>query len=134
MSGGQPCLLQLCLFALCQVDFEIRNFFFRWRFGVDNIRAHARSLTARLQKELRAPGFTSITPAGSESPIVTFLCKDTESVRRKIEKAAQAGRARISITGPNSALTVGRFGNHIRFAVSVFNNQEDIDTVLDVLS
>lgn len=104
------------------------------RIGVPNIRAHARSLTDRLQRELPDLGFTPITPKGTDSPIVTFLCKDTESVRRKIEKAARTGRARISITGPNSALTVGRFGNHIRFAVSVFNNQEDIDTVLDVLS
>jgi len=31
-------------------------------------------------------------------------------------------------------VTVGRFGNHIRFSVSVFNNQQDIDRVLEVLA
>jgi selenocysteine lyase/cysteine desulfurase len=104
------------------------------RLGIANIRAHARALIGRLQKELPALGFTPITPPDTESPIVTFLAKDTEAVRRKIEAAVRAGRARISISGPNSALTVGRFGNHLRFSVSVFNNQQDIDTVLDVLS
>ncbi|MCP5110997.1 MAG: aminotransferase class V-fold PLP-dependent enzyme, partial [bacterium] len=104
------------------------------RIGIANIRSHARSLTGRLQRELPALGFTPTTPKGSETPIVTFLCKNTEAVKLKIREAARTGRAKISTTGPNSALTVGRFGNHIRFAVSVFNNQDDVDTVLDVLS
>ena len=48
--------------------------------------------------------------------------------------ANRTGRAKISITGPNSALTVGRFGNHVRFSVSVYNNQQDVDKILEVLS
>jgi selenocysteine lyase/cysteine desulfurase len=113
---------------------QYESFRYIERLGIANIRAHARTLTSRLQKELPALGFTPITPADAESPIVTFLAKDIEAVKRKIEAAARAGRARISIAGPNAALTVGRFGNHVRFSVSVFNNQQDVDTVLEVLS
>jgi selenocysteine lyase/cysteine desulfurase len=100
------------------------------KIGIANIRAHAGRLIARLQKQLPPLGFTPITPTGAESSIVTFLCKDPEEVRRKI----RASKAKILLTGPNSALTVGRFGNHIRFSVSVFNNDQDINTILELLA
>lgn len=100
------------------------------KIGVANIRSHAGRLIGRLQKELPPLGYLPITPKGTESSIVTFLCKDAEAVRRKI----RASKARILLTGPNSALTVGRFGNHIRFSVSVFNNDQDINTILEVLA
>jgi len=103
------------------------------KLGVERIQAHAQTLIGRLQKELPALGYTPITPPGAGTPIATFLCKDAEAVKAKIRRAAEAGKAKISITGPNSALTVGRFGNHIRFAVSVFNNQQDVDRVLEAL-
>ncbi len=113
---------------------QYESFKYIERLGVANIRAHAQTLIDRLQKEMPALGYTSITPQGSASSLVTFLCKDAEAVRRKIRRAAETGKAKISITGPNSALTVGRFGNHVRFSVSVFNNQDDVTRVLDVLS
>lgn len=113
---------------------QYESFRYIERLGVASIQAHARTLTSRLRKELPALGLTAITPEGTESPIVTFQARDIEAVKRKIEAAARSGRARISITGPNAALTVGRFGNQVRFSVSVFNNQQDVDTVLDVLS
>ena len=99
------------------------------RIGVENIRAHANRLITRLQKELPPLGYTPITPQGTQSSIVTFLCKDAEAVKRKI----RASKAKVLLTGPNSALTVGRFGHHIRFSVSVFNNDQDINTILEVL-
>jgi len=110
------------------------SFRFMEELGMDNIRAHARELTARLEKELPAVGFTAITPAGAESGIRAFLHPDTEQVRAKIEAANKEGRAKISITGSNSALTVGRGGNQVRFSVSVYNNHADVDKVLEVLS
>ena len=100
------------------------------KLGIPNIRSHANLLIARLQKELPPLGYTPITPKRTESSIVTFLCKDAETVRRKI----RASKAKILLTGPNSALTVGRFGNHIRFSVSVFNNDQDVNTILEVLA
>ena len=113
---------------------QYESFRYIEKLGVERIQAHAQSLVRRLQKELPALGYTPITPPDAGAPIATFLAPDTEAVKAKIRAAARTGRARISITGPNSALTVGRFGNHIRFSVSVFNNQEDIDRVLEVLS
>ena len=110
------------------------SFRFIEKLGVERIQAHAQTLVKRLQKELPPLGYTPITPLDSGTPIVTFLCKDAGAVRDKIRRAEQAGKARISITGPNSALTVGRFGNHVRFSVSVFNNNSDVDRVLEVLS
>jgi selenocysteine lyase/cysteine desulfurase len=102
--------------------------------GIPNIRNHARPLVNRLRTELAPLGFTCITPPGTETPLITFIARDIESVRSKIRDANRTGRAKISITGPNSGLTVGRFGNHVRFSVSVYNNDHDVDKILEVLS
>ena len=110
------------------------SFRFIEELGIDNIRAHTRALTSRLQKELPALGFSAITPDDAESGIRTFLHPNTEEVRAKIKRANEEGRAHISISGPNSALTVGRGGNQVRFSVSVYNNDADVDKVLEVLS
>jgi selenocysteine lyase/cysteine desulfurase len=103
------------------------------RLGVERIQAHAQRLISRLRKEMPARDYTCITPEGSGTPILTFRCRDTEGVKQKIRRAGASGKARISITGANSALTVGRFGDHLRFSVSVFNNDEDVTRVLEVL-
>ncbi len=102
--------------------------------GIPNIRNHVRPLVNRLRKELPPLGYTCITPAGTETPIITFISHDIESTRGKIREANRTGRAKISTAGPNSALTVGRFGNHVRFSVSVYNNDRDIDKIMEVFS
>jgi selenocysteine lyase/cysteine desulfurase len=102
--------------------------------GIHNIRRHVRLLVDRLRKELPQLGYTCITPPGTETPIITFSANDIEGTRNKIRAANQTGRAKISITGPNSGLTVGRFGNQVRFSVSVYNNDHDVDKILEVLS
>jgi selenocysteine lyase/cysteine desulfurase len=88
--------------------------------GVDNIRAHARSLTDRLQKELPAIGYRSITPKGNESPICAFACKDPDGTMAKLNKA----KVHVAM----------RFGNKMRIAPSVFNNHEDVDRLLAALA
>lgn len=110
------------------------SFRFMEEIGLSNIRAHARPILDRLRRELRPLGFTPITPEGSASGILTFLHPDTDAVRATIERANADGRAHISITGPNSALTVGRGGNQVRFSVSVYNDDTDVDRILEVLS
>jgi selenocysteine lyase/cysteine desulfurase len=90
------------------------------RLGIENIRAHVRTLTTRLQKELPAMGYPCITPKNNESPIVTFLVKDSKAIAEKLKRA-------------NIELTL-RFGNHMRIAVSVFNNNEDVDRLLRALA
>jgi selenocysteine lyase/cysteine desulfurase len=112
---------------------QYESFQYIERLGVERIQAHAQRLISRLRKEMPARDYTCITPEGTPTPIITFLCRDTEAVKEKIRRAAASGQARISITGANSALTVGRFGNHLRFSVSVFNNDEDVNKVLEVL-
>jgi selenocysteine lyase/cysteine desulfurase len=104
------------------------------RLGVNQIQSHAQRLIRRLRRELPTRDYTCITPDEAVTPIVTFRSRDSEGTRQKVLRANASGKARISITGPNSALTVGRFGDHLRFSVSVFNNDEDINKVLEVLS
>jgi selenocysteine lyase/cysteine desulfurase len=89
--------------------------------GVDNIRAHARTLTERLQEELPAiDGYTSITPKGNESPILAFACEEPEAA---MQKSKDAG-----------VFVAMRYGNKMRISPSVYNNQEDVDRLLRVLS
>jgi selenocysteine lyase/cysteine desulfurase len=88
--------------------------------GVSNIRAHVRTLTDRLQKEMPRIGYPSITPPGNESPILAFATKDPQGSIKKLRQA-----------GVHVAM---RFGNKMRISPSVYNNQEDVDRLLNVLS
>ena len=89
------------------------------RLGVDNIRAHARTLTDRLQEELPGKGYQSITPQGNESPILAFVAPDPAAAIASCRKA-----------GVHIAM---RFGNKMRLSPSVYNNDEDIDRLLEAL-
>jgi selenocysteine lyase/cysteine desulfurase len=91
------------------------------RLGLANIRAHARPLTDRLQRELPAMGYPSVTPKGTETPIVAFELKDVAATARKLKQ----GRVTATIIENEKRL---------RLAVSVFNTQADIDRLLSVLS
>ena len=96
-----PPQLEIEFVAVLIVE-RTKSFKFIEKLGVDNIRAHAPELTDRLQNELPSERYTSITPKGTESAIVVFLCKDTEDIRNRIRRANEEGRANISIGGPNS--------------------------------
>jgi len=91
------------------------------RLGLTNIRTHARQLTDRLQKELPALGYPSVTPKGNETPIVAFQLKDAADTGQKLKRA-------------NVAATIISEEQRLRLAVSVFNTQEDIDKLLNALS
>ena len=88
--------------------------------GVDSIRNHVRALTDRLQKELPAMGYPSITPKGNESPIVVFRASDPVATMKKLRAA-----------GVHVAM---RFGNKMRISPSVFSNQQDVDRLLEALA
>lgn len=90
------------------------------RLGLSNIRAHARQLTDRLQKELPAIGYPSVTPPQNETPIVAFELKDAAATARKLKEAG--------ITA-----TIIDRERRLRLAVSVFNNHQDIDRVVAAL-
>ena len=91
------------------------------KIGVSNIRAHAKQLTDRLQKELPPLGYKALTPLTTETPIVAFEVKDAAATTRLL----QASRVAATVIGNE---------NRIRLSVSVFNNHEDIDRVVDVLA
>jgi selenocysteine lyase/cysteine desulfurase len=89
--------------------------------GIDRIRAHAKPLIDRLQRELPPLGFKSLTPPDTATPIVAFELKDTAATA----KALRAGR----VTG-----TIIDNENRLRLSVSVFNTHDDIDRAVAVLS
>src|SRR5262245_14369590 len=90
------------------------------RLGLQNIRAHARQLTDRLQKELPTMGYASLTPKGNETPILAFALKDVAATQKKLADA--------KVTA-----TIIANEKRMRLAVSVFNTQEDIDRLLTAL-
>jgi selenocysteine lyase/cysteine desulfurase len=111
-TGGIPVLLAAC------VDQGIN---YVQKLGIDKIRTHARALTDRLQQELPALGYKSLTPVGTETPTLAFELKDTAAT----EKALQAGKI---------AATIVANENRLRLSVSVFSTHDDIDRVVSALS
>ena len=88
--------------------------------GLDKIRAHARQLTARLQRELPPLGLTPLTPPNTETPILAFGLKDAEATAKRLQAA--------KVTG-----TIVANESRLRLSVSVFNTHDDVDRVVDVL-
>jgi selenocysteine lyase/cysteine desulfurase len=89
--------------------------------GLVNIRANARALTDRLQRELPALGYRSLTPAGTDTPILAVEVKDPAAVEKKLSRA-------------NISATVSAEDRRLRLSVSVFNNQQDVERLLEALS
>jgi selenocysteine lyase/cysteine desulfurase len=89
--------------------------------GVPRIRDHARPLTDRLQRELPAMGYPSITPRGTDTPIATFLVKNPGDARRRL-------------AGAGVAVTVLDQTRQMRVSPSVFNIGADIDRLLEALA
>lgn len=110
-TGGIPVMMAACVNA--GVDYVNK-------LGIPNIRAHAKQLTDRLQKELPPLGYKPLTPMGTETPIVAFELKDAAATAKML----QAGK----VVG-----TVIANENRLRLAVSVFNTHEDIDRTVAVL-
>jgi selenocysteine lyase/cysteine desulfurase len=89
------------------------------RLGVERIQAHVQLLTGRLQKELPRLGFPSVTPVEAKSPIVSFVVKDPHGIAARLE------RANVDV----------KIDQHLlRLSPSVYNNQADIDKLLNALS
>ena len=88
------------------------------QLGLDRIRAHARHLTARLQRELPPLGLTALTPAGTDTPILAYALKDAAATAKLLRAA--------NITG-----TIVSNENRLRLSVSVFNTDDDVDRVVE---
>ena len=110
-TGGIPVLLAACVNE--GIDYV-------QKLGLPNIRAHARQLTDRLQKELPPLGYKALTPAGTETPILAFELKNDADTTRLLRE------------GQVTATVIAN-ENRLRLSVSVFNTHEDIDKVVAVL-
>jgi selenocysteine lyase/cysteine desulfurase len=87
--------------------------------GVENIRAYIKPMTDRLQKELPKLGYPSMTPPETAGPIVTFVVKEPGEVMEKTHKAG---------------VTVKVVEHQMRISPSVYNDQKDIDRLLNALA
>lgn len=87
--------------------------------GIEKIRAHAQPLTDRIRKEITALGYPCMTPEGNPTPIVSFVVQDPEKVRQKLKRAG---------------VTVKVEWHHMRVSPSVYNNDADVDRLLNALS
>jgi selenocysteine lyase/cysteine desulfurase len=110
-TGGIPVVLA----AMADAGIDYVN-----RLGLPNIRAHAKQLTDRLQKELPPLGYKPLTPLDTQTPILAFEVKDAAATTRML----QAGHVTATVVANE---------NRIRLAVSVFNNHDDIDKAVAVL-
>jgi len=89
------------------------------QLGVDKIQAHRQPLMRRLQRELPRLGFQPMTPEESKSPIVTFAKEDTRGLAAKLKQAR---------------IDIAVYPHRIRVSPSVYNDEADVDKLLEALS
>ena len=111
-TGGIPVMMA----AMVNAGIDYVN-----KLGVTNIRANAKQLTDRLQKELPPLGYKPLTPIETQTPIVAFELKDAAATTKML----QQGHVAATVIGNE---------NRIRLSVSVFNTHEDIDRAVSVLA
>jgi selenocysteine lyase/cysteine desulfurase len=99
--------------------------------GIENIRAHVKPLTDRLQQEMPRLGYPGITPRDNPTPIVSFLTPKPEEIQAKLKKAfggeTVVALRRWEFTDANGKATITP---GVRISPSVYNHQEDIDKLL----
>jgi selenocysteine lyase/cysteine desulfurase len=89
--------------------------------GVENIAEHAQGLIARTREALTPLGYSSLTPEGTQTPIVAFHVPDPEELIRRVKEA-------------NILVTVSTPEQRMRVSFSVFNTEEDVDRLVEALS
>jgi len=117
--GGAPGHFELGTFSRTAEACLTHSLPYIREIGVENIQAHAQSLTQRLQRELPRLGFPSLTPSESRSPIVTVVVKDPEAVVRRLTQA----RVEVKVEQ-----------HYMRVSPSIYNDQRDVDQLLNALS
>jgi selenocysteine lyase/cysteine desulfurase len=102
--------------------------------GIPNIRAHARRLTARLQTELPKLGYPALTPPDNDNPIVSFRLPEYDKTAAKLKKAFKhtaIALRRWEFTNPKGEVSIIP---GMRISPSVYNNDADVDRLLEALA
>lgn len=86
--------------------------------GVENMLVHTMALVDRIRKELPESRYRCITPEGARSPILVFIPADYEGTQARLKQA----NVQATMTG-----------NRLRISPNIYNNQEDVDKLLDAL-
>lgn len=89
------------------------------RIGIPAIRAHAAPLTERLLDEVPKRGYPTITPTGMETPLTAFRVEDPEGLGKRL-------------TAANVAVKIK--WHQMRITPSVFNDDSDVDRLLEALT
>ena len=87
--------------------------------GVDNMLTHTMALVDRIRKELPESKYQCITPEGTRSPILVFVPADYDGTQAKLKQA----NIQATMTG-----------NRLRVSPNIYNNQEDVDELLNALA
>jgi selenocysteine lyase/cysteine desulfurase len=87
--------------------------------GVPAIQAWRQPMIAAVQNELRHRGYEPMTPLDSKTPMVAFALQDA---RAKLSDQLKAANIRMTVSQ-----------NRFRVSVSVFNDMNDIDKLLNTL-
>jgi selenocysteine lyase/cysteine desulfurase len=103
------------------------------QLGIDNIRAHAKTLTDRLQKELPRMGYPALTPPDNPTPIVSFLTSNYKGTAAKLDRAF--GETVIALRRWEFTEESGevKIVEGMRISPSVYNHQGDVDKLLEAL-
>ena len=92
------------------------------RIGLDTIEARSQVLVKRFRSGLEARKIQIATPPNTRSPIVSFYIRKPAA---EAEKIISAERVKVSF---QAAAPLTR----VRVAISFFNNEADVDRMLDV--
>ena len=90
------------------------------RLGVEKIQAYRRPMLERLHDEMPRLGFTAITPRETPSALIAFTMPGAE---RRFAGRLSAAKVSVSLSG-----------DRMRISPSIFNDQRDIERLLDALS
>ncbi|WP_321472580.1 aminotransferase class V-fold PLP-dependent enzyme [uncultured Paludibaculum sp.] len=87
--------------------------------GVETIHKHSQSMIQQMRREVPRLGHALITPEESRGPLVAFQLKDPMAIEAKLKKA------KVDVTISD---------HRMRVSPSVYNDQADIDRLLQALS